>query len=142
MFDTILHSIELLMRVDTLLMMSLGLVLGIFIGALPGFTTTMAMAVLLPISFFLQPVVGIPFLIGVYKGGIFFQMFRILDRVSAASGGGRLPDWLATHPNPGDRIERLQKGIELTGQANLGTVVDRRPFLQQIDGIVYGPEPA
>ena len=59
------------MRVDTILMMSLGLVLGILIGALPGFTTTMAMAVLLPISFFLQPLVGIPFLIGVYKGGIY-----------------------------------------------------------------------
>ena len=39
------------------------------------------------------------------------EMFRILDRVSAASGGGRLPDWLATHPNPGDRIDRLQQGI-------------------------------
>ena len=31
----------------------------------------MAMAVLLPLSFFLEPLIGIPFLIGVYKGGIF-----------------------------------------------------------------------
>jgi putative tricarboxylic transport membrane protein len=52
-------------------MISLGLMSGILVGALPGFTTIMAMAILLPISFFLNPLVGIPFLIGVYKGGIF-----------------------------------------------------------------------
>ncbi len=69
------------------------------------------------------------------------QMFRILDRVSAAGGAGRLPDWLATHPNPGDRIERIEQDMARTGEPALGAVVDRRPFLQQIDGIVYGQNP-
>jgi putative tricarboxylic transport membrane protein len=97
--DTILHSIELLMRVDTLLMMSLGLVLGILIGALPGFTTTMAMAVLLPISFFLNPVVGIPFLIGVYKGGIY---------------GGSIPAVLVGIPGTGASVATTYDGLPLT----------------------------
>ena len=57
--------------------------LGMLIGALPGFTTVMAMAVLLPLSFFLDPLVGIPFLLGVYKGGIF---------------GGSIPDQLRVGP--------------------------------------------
>ena len=71
MWESFLAGIELSMRWDTMGMISLGLLLGMLVGALPGFTTMMAMAILLPISFFLNPLVGIPFLIGVYKGGIF-----------------------------------------------------------------------
>ena len=51
MFESLLAGLEMALRLDTMLMMGLGLVLGMFIGALPGFTTIMAMAVLLPISF-------------------------------------------------------------------------------------------
>jgi len=98
-FDTILISIEMLLRFDTLAMMCVGLVLGIFIGALPGFTTTMAMAVLLPISFFLSPVVGIPFLIGVYKGGIY---------------GGSIPAILVGIPGTGASVATTFDGLPLT----------------------------
>ncbi len=109
MLDTILHSIELLMRVDTLLMMSLGLVLGILIGALPGFTTTMAMAVLLPISFFLQPLVGIPFLIGVYKGGIY---------------GGSIPAVLVGIPGTGASVATTYDGLPLTKKGQSRKALD------------------
>ena len=43
---------------------------GLLIGALPGFTSTMALVVLLPLSFTLAPIDGILLLIGVYVGGI------------------------------------------------------------------------
>jgi putative tricarboxylic transport membrane protein len=43
---------------------------GMVIGALPGFTSTMGMIVLLPLTFTLQPVSGMLLLIGVYVGGI------------------------------------------------------------------------
>ncbi|HZD90793.1 MAG TPA: tripartite tricarboxylate transporter permease [Pseudolabrys sp.] len=99
MLHTVVASIEMLMRLDTLLMMSFGLVVGILIGALPGFTTTMAMAVLLPISFFLSPVVGIPFLIGVYKGGIY---------------GGSIPAVLVGIPGTGASVATTYDGLPLT----------------------------
>jgi putative tricarboxylic transport membrane protein len=51
--------------------MVLGILLGIFVGAVPGLTVMMTLAVLLPISFFLPPLIGIPFLLGLFKGGIF-----------------------------------------------------------------------
>jgi len=107
--DSILHSIDLLLRLDTLLMMSLGLVLGIFIGALPGFTTTMAMAVLLPISFFLDPVVGIPFLIGVYKGGIY---------------GGSIPAILVGIPGTGASVATTYDGLPLTKKGQSRKALD------------------
>jgi putative tricarboxylic transport membrane protein len=108
-FDTILASIEMLLRFDTLAMMSLGLVLGIFIGALPGFTTTMAMAVLLPISFFLSPVVGIPFLIGVYKGGIY---------------GGSIPAILVGIPGTGASVATTFDGLPLTHKGQSRKALD------------------
>jgi putative tricarboxylic transport membrane protein len=71
MLETIGQSIDLLLRWDVYLYISAGLVVGMFVGAMPGLTTILAMAVLLPISFKLEPMLGIPFLIGVYKGGIY-----------------------------------------------------------------------
>ena len=71
MLEDLLLGLTMILRFDTIVMTGVGLALGVFVGALPGFTTVMAMAVLLPLSFFLDPLVGIPFLIGVYKGGIY-----------------------------------------------------------------------
>jgi putative tricarboxylic transport membrane protein len=70
--DALLAGFEAAMRVDTFVWMSGGLVLGMLMGAMPGFTTTMGMSVLMPIAFLVgDPLIGIPFLIGVYKGGIY-----------------------------------------------------------------------
>ena len=78
---------------------SAGLFLGMFVGALPGFTTLMAMAILLPISFFLEPLFGIPFLIGIYKGGIF---------------GGSIPAILVSMPGTGAAVATTFDGPPLT----------------------------
>ncbi len=71
MLDLLLASAELAIRVDVLVYTAGGLLLGMCVGAIPGLTTTAAMAILLPLSFFVEPIIGIPFLIGVYKGGIY-----------------------------------------------------------------------
>ena len=49
----------------------LGLAAGILVGAMPGLTATMAVAVLAPFTFLMEATVGIPFLLGVYKGAIY-----------------------------------------------------------------------
>jgi putative tricarboxylic transport membrane protein len=46
----------------------LGLAAGMLVGAVPGVTATMAVAILSPFTFFMNPIVGIPFLLGVFKG--------------------------------------------------------------------------
>jgi len=53
MIEQFLAGFEMALRVDTFIMASVGLFAGMLIGALPGFTTLMAMAILLPVSFFL-----------------------------------------------------------------------------------------
>lgn len=99
MWDSFLQGITLALRWDTFAMMSVGLLLGMFVGALPGFTTVMATAILLPFSFFLDPMVGIPFLIGVYKGGIY---------------GGSIPAILVSMPGTGAAVATTFDGPALT----------------------------
>jgi putative tricarboxylic transport membrane protein len=99
MWDSFLEGVLLALRWDTFGMVGLGLMLGMLVGALPGFTTIMAMAVLLPISFFLDPMVGIPFLIGVYKGGIY---------------GGSIPAILVSMPGTGAAVATTFDGPALT----------------------------
>ncbi len=70
------------------------------------------------------------------------NVFQTLNRASqAGGGGGRLPEWLSTHPNPENRITRTQERLD-TLQAPLeNTVVGRDEFLQQIQGITFGEDP-
>ena len=56
---------------QSLALIVVGTIIGIIVGALPGLTATMAMAIFSPLTFFMPPLVGIPFLLGIYKGGTF-----------------------------------------------------------------------
>ncbi|MGY9001215.1 MAG: tripartite tricarboxylate transporter permease, partial [Rhodospirillales bacterium] len=98
MFESLIEGFYLLARWDTFGVIGIGLFLGMFVGALPGFTTVMAMSLILPISFFLHPLVGIPFLIGVYKGGIY---------------GGSIPAILIAVPGTGAAIATTMDGPQL-----------------------------
>ncbi len=49
----------------------LGVVVGMFIGTMPGLTSTMAIAILTPLTFWLEPTQGFAMLIGVYNSAIF-----------------------------------------------------------------------
>jgi predicted Zn-dependent protease len=68
-------------------------------------------------------------------------VFDMLERVSAAEGAGRVPEWLSTHPDPGNRRDRLNEAIAASGQSYANAIVDRNDYLQRLDGIVYGPNP-
>jgi predicted Zn-dependent protease len=66
------------------------------------------------------------------------KVFEVLDRVGK-KGGSSLPEWLSTHPSPGNRIEEIRGHIAkvtATG-SNVGEV----EYLRRIDGIVYGKDP-
>jgi len=69
--DQLLQATATVLRWDALAMIVVGNILGIVIGALPGLTATMGMAIFSPLTFFMPPLVGIPFLLGLYKGGTY-----------------------------------------------------------------------
>ncbi|MDA0239304.1 MAG: tripartite tricarboxylate transporter permease [Proteobacteria bacterium] len=113
MFESFLDGFQMALRLDTMAFISGGLFLGMFVGALPGFTTLMAMAILLPISFFIDPLLGIPFLIGVYKGGIY---------------GGSIPAILVSMPGTGAAVATTFDGPSLTKKGQARKALDMALF--------------
>ena len=68
-------------------------------------------------------------------------VFTMLGRVSAAAGGGRVPEWLSTHPNPENREARIEQAIAALGQDFSEREVGRDSYLDRLDGMVFGPDP-
>jgi len=54
-----------------ILMSLIGVAVGIIVGALPGLTATMGVALILPMTFGMEPVAGLLLLSGVYFGGVY-----------------------------------------------------------------------
>jgi len=69
--DALIQAVGLLANVTNILALAGGVAIGVVVGAVPGMSATMAVALALPFTFALDPIVGILLLLGVYKGGIF-----------------------------------------------------------------------
>ena len=69
--DLLLTALSNILNWQVILILALGGAVGISIGALPGLTATMGVALILPITFGMGPVTGILLLVGVYFGAIY-----------------------------------------------------------------------
>jgi predicted Zn-dependent protease len=69
------------------------------------------------------------------------KVFNTLDRVSAAHGGGRIPVWASTHPNPDRRAERIGEQIGGLPEERRSGTVNRDDYLRRLDGMVFGNNP-
>jgi predicted Zn-dependent protease len=69
------------------------------------------------------------------------KVFQTLDRVSQASGGGKLPEWLETHPDPGTRIQNTQARLDTLHKDLSRAVVNRDSYLQHVQNMTYGEDP-
>ena len=64
--EILLGAIETLWRWDVLVALLIGSVGGVIIGAIPGVGAAVAIAILLPATFALEPIVGLTLLLGIY----------------------------------------------------------------------------
>jgi len=69
------------------------------------------------------------------------RMLTTLGRIEEASDEKGVPNWLATHPAPEDRVQRVQAAVQQAEAGGTRPVTDREPYLKRIDGIVYGDNP-
>lgn len=60
-----------LMNFNTILFMLIGTVAGLIIGALPSLTGNMAIALMVPVTFSMEPTAAIAFLVAIYCSSIF-----------------------------------------------------------------------
>jgi predicted Zn-dependent protease len=69
------------------------------------------------------------------------KVFAMLESVSRASGGDRLPQWLSTHPNPENRQQHISQLIAQLPQDFSGRLIRHDEFVRRLDGMTYGANP-
>jgi predicted Zn-dependent protease len=71
------------------------------------------------------------------------NVFAALQRSGELAGHSPVPSWLASHPNPEERIVRIQAALAELGQqeALARTIVNTEPYLARIEGLIYGENP-
>ena len=71
MLEYIGQSAVLFFNIYNILYICIGLLVGIFIGSVPGLNVPMTIALFLPLTYGMNPISGIMLLIGIYKGGTY-----------------------------------------------------------------------
>jgi putative tricarboxylic transport membrane protein len=66
--EQILSGLSDVFTLTTLIYIALGITMGIFVGAVPGLNGPMAIAIAVPLTFFMSPLTAITFLVGILKG--------------------------------------------------------------------------
>ncbi|MEM1047917.1 MAG: tripartite tricarboxylate transporter permease [Pseudomonadota bacterium] len=69
MLESLLAGFAAALTLSNLAFIAAGIALGIIIGAIPGLGSVTALAVLIPVTFYMSPLAAIAFLVGVNKGG-------------------------------------------------------------------------
>ena len=108
-----MQGLTLVAHLSTVLWCAFGAVLGIILGALPGLTATMGIALVIPISYQLDTATGIGLLLAVYCGAVC---------------GASIPAILLGIPGNPNAIATTEDGLLMTkkglaGQALGGAVV-------------------
>ena len=71
MIENLTAAFFLFFSFQNVIIIFVGVLLGVIFGAIPGMTTVMGVALVLPFTFTMEPVTGILLLLGVYKGGLY-----------------------------------------------------------------------
>ena len=99
MIESLLAGFEAAFTLYNLVFIAFGVALGIVIGAIPGLGSVTALAVLIPLTYYMQPVTAIAFLVGVNKGG---------------TSGGAVPAILLNSPGTPEAAASALDGYPLT----------------------------
>ncbi|WHH58030.1 tripartite tricarboxylate transporter permease [Petroclostridium sp. X23] len=99
----------------------LGMVFGMIIGALPGLTATMGIALLLPLTYTVSPEAGLSLLIGIFAGGIY---------------GGSVSAILLKTPGTPAAGATLLDGYPLAQSGNAGKALTVATISSAIGGLI------
>jgi predicted Zn-dependent protease len=71
------------------------------------------------------------------------EFLATLGRLDATTDRAGVPNWLLTHPQPTDRVERIQTTVQTLEQTagSREWTTDRDAYLRRIDGLVFGDDP-
>jgi predicted Zn-dependent protease len=69
------------------------------------------------------------------------DVFASLGRTGELTQRSSLPSWLATHPGPEERIQRIGQKLAALPAMPSSVVVNKAEYLGQVDDMVYGENP-
>ena len=67
---------------------------------------------------------------------------QFVARTRGRDEASSIPEWARTHPLTGNRVERAGELAAATGVARGGLPEHEAPFLAEVDGLLYGDDPA
>ena len=71
MYADLIHALPDVLALGNFVAVAVGVVVGIIVGALPGLSATMAISVLVPFTFGLEPLVALGLMAGIYNGAMY-----------------------------------------------------------------------
>ncbi len=113
MFDNLIGGFSSILAIGPLTGIVIGICVGIFFGAIPGISAIMAIAIILPLTFYVDPIIGITMLLAVYKAGIY---------------GGSISAILINTPGAAASFLTAQDGHALTKMGKAGKALDMALF--------------
>lgn len=99
------NGLGAVLAVGPILGIIVGVCIGMFFGAIPGISAIMAIAIILPFTFYVDPIIGITTLLAVYKSGIY---------------GGSISAILINTPGAAASFLTAQDGYALTKMGKAG----------------------
>lgn len=69
--DELLLGLQAILTIDNFIFMAAGTIIGILAGAIPGLSSTLAISLLVPITFAMDPLPALSMLGGIYNGGMY-----------------------------------------------------------------------
>lgn len=117
----ILEGLNLVLNLQTMFWIVVGSILGIVLGALPGLTATMGVALMLPVSFYLPTSTGMALLLSVYAGAV---------------GGASIPAILLGIPGNPNALATVEDGYRMTQQGRGGLALGSAAVASLIGGVL------
>jgi len=120
-FDPLLQALPVAFAWSSILAMVIGTLAGILVGALPGLSATMGIAVLIPLTFGLDPLVALGMMAGIYNGAMY---------------GGAIPAVLLRIPGTPAAIATTFDGYVMSQQGRSGFALKVAVFSSAFGGIM------
>ncbi len=121
MFDLFITSLLSLLSLKVFPLMVIGIIVGLLFGSIPGLTATMAVALILPMTYGMETVTGMSFLIALYVGGI---------------SGGLISAILLNIPGTPSSIATCFDGSPMTKKGEAGRALATGIFASLVGGVI------
>ncbi|WP_108663221.1 tripartite tricarboxylate transporter permease [Acuticoccus kandeliae] len=119
-FHELLAAASAIATFDNVVAMVLGTIAGILVGALPGITAAMSIAILLPFTFTMDPIVALGMIAGIYNGAMY---------------GGAIPAILLRIPGTPAAVATTFDGYPLAQEGKAGLALQVSSYSSAIGGM-------